>query len=155
MIVGSKYFWKKALEAAAKHVASGSFDGPLSPALCTVKLFKTNTNLDPDTVIGDLTEADFSGYAAVTPPVFLTKYQLPDGSWALQTDLIQFLQTAATITNTVFGWWLETSADGGQLLLAESFAEPQLMFAADQAIMLSIRVQMGDPDNKLGVGELG
>lgn len=153
-MVGTDYFWQKIAAAAAKHVLAGNFDGPLSPLLLTVRLLAAQYNITRNTVIADLLEATFTGYAAISPPTFLGVYQLPSGAWVVQTDALQFLQTGTGILNTVYGWSLETSADAGQLLLAEMFPTPVQMNAANVAINLSIPIQFGDPATPLGTGEL-
>lgn len=149
MLVTTDYFNKKALAAIAKHNASGAFDGPLSPTLLTVGLFKNNLVLTDKTVQADLTEADFTGYAPMASPTLLPVYQGPDGGYNLDSDVIQFLQTANTVTNTVFGYYVSTSADSGKLLFAELFDNSIDMNAADRAINMVFNVEIG-PASMLG-----
>jgi hypothetical protein len=154
LIVGTDYFWEKALAAASTKISSGAFAGPLAAADLTLRLFANNWPLNNKTTLADLIEATFDGYAAISPMVYLTEYQLPSFAWVLETQINQFLMTGSTTPNTIYGWSLETAHDSIQLLMCELFAAPIPMTAANQSINLALQVQMGDPANLLGMGRL-
>jgi hypothetical protein len=99
----------------------------------TVHLFQNDFTPTPDTVIADLTEATFSGYAAVVDPGWGAAFLNDDGNAQRLLNNAQFTQTAATITNTVYGYYV-TDAAGTGLWWAERFATPVLMDAASRAI---------------------
>lgn len=149
MLVASNYFNKKALGNLKQHTASGAFDAVLSPALLTVSLFQNNIGLTPDTVLSQLTVADFSGYADITPVVWGSIFQDGLGNYVQESALMQFLQTANTIVNTVYGYYVATSVDSGQLLISELFAAPVQMSGPDRAINLALRLLLG-PESVLG-----
>lgn len=154
MIVGTNYFWSKTLAAMADHTAAGNFDGPLSPTLLTLRLMSAPAVLSRNTVLTDLAEATFDGYAAVSPVVWLSTYQLATGAYVLQSQITQFLATGNVVLNTLYGWWIETSADSGKLLVAELFPAPIGEFGLGFSLNLTVPLQVGDPGNLLGVGEV-
>jgi len=104
-------------------------------------LFQNDVVIAAATELTDLEAADFSGYA----PVVMNDagdcagfVQGPDvggdGEWRLITDQQTFLQTAATISNEIYGAYLWDTV-GGRLLGAVRFEDaPLSMTAIDDAI---------------------
>lgn len=85
-----------------------------------VKLFKNDFTPSLDTVVGDMTEADYTGYLAVT----LTTWQAPfldvQGRGEIRAPHAFFAPAAPyTVQNTIYGYWIiDSTAD---LLLASRF----------------------------------
>jgi len=98
----------------AKVFSREQVDGTL-----TMKLFRNNYSVDKGTVLGDLTEANFTGYAAIdlTTPVTQPALDANDRSWILW-DLLTWTKAGAT-GNTIYGYWVENAL--GDLLWAETF----------------------------------
>jgi hypothetical protein len=84
-----------------------------------LKLFKSNTTPSETTVVGDLTEADFTGYSAIT---------LTGASWSISgTTPTQAAYAEQTFTSSadqsvqnVYGYYLVRATDG-DLVAAERF----------------------------------
>lgn len=109
-----------------------------------IRLFQNNLTVSPLTVLGDLTEADFSGYAAeaIAGGDWQTPAKImPDGSARqILGTVVTFDQTASTISNTVYGWyWV---ASDGTLELAGNFPTPLVMDAAGKFISLELAAQI-------------
>lgn len=85
-----------------------------------LRLYKTNVTPSETTVVGDLTEADFTGYAAITltGASWTTSGGDPaTGSYAEQT----FSSSADQTPQSVYGYYL-TRATDGDLVAAEKFS---------------------------------
>jgi len=91
-----------------------------SPENLVLKLFKNDVTPDESTVIGDLTEADFTGYSSQT---------LTGSSWSAASSGAtsyaeqSFTSSADQTAQTVYGWYLER-ATGGELVAADRFSSP-------------------------------
>lgn len=111
-------------------------------AMSTLQLFQNNVIPSPGMVIGDLTEATFTGYSAATITAFLATYLDPLGGASIQAPTQQF-QTASpfTVGNTIYGWYLLTA--GGVLVLAGTFAAPIAMAGNGDAIPLDVKLNFG------------
>src|SRR4051794_24675060 len=88
-----------------------------------VRLFKNNYTPIATTVVGDLTEANFSGYAAVTPSfgssaTVTSKGTITDGSSR------DFTHNGGATSNTVYGYYVTYESGGSTLLWAEKFDNP-------------------------------
>jgi hypothetical protein len=91
-----------------------------------IKLFKSNTVITPDTVLADLTEADYTGYVAQTVTAWGTPVLNGDGKAETIAPSHTFAPTSpTTVPNIVYGYWVEDTA--GNLLWAENFAEPKAL----------------------------
>jgi hypothetical protein len=113
-----------------------------------VRLFKNNFTPSPATILTDLVEADFDGYAPVAG------YQaanwtaspgiMPDGS-AIAFHiggLANFLDTGNVTPNTVYGMYITTDAAGIRLLGALAFDSPKVMDDAGKFINIDVALVM-------------
>ena len=82
-----------------------------------LRLFKSNTTPAETDTEGTYTEADFTGYAAITLTGASWTYSHPTISYAEQT----FTSSANGQSQTIYGYYL-TWATSGKLLIAERFA---------------------------------
>lgn len=115
--------------------------GVLNGAL--VGLFKSNTVLTPDTVLADLTEADFTGYAQSAAVTWGSPgYDVNKVPEVLGDMKVFNSGTPITITNVVYGYFVVDGA-GTTLLYAEKFATPASVINADQMLAVVPRVQGG------------
>lgn len=113
----------------------------LDPATLEVRLFKNDVDVDEDTVLADLEEADFSGYSAVAPEW--------NGPYEDQTDnLVDLLAgsatfaTGATVTtpNNVYGVMLVGGVGATEFLVgAARFPAVIGMTTPGQLIQTSVR----------------
>jgi hypothetical protein len=112
--------------------AAVAVDGPLDGA--KIHLFSGNTALTPGLVVGDLTEATFHGYAALSvtwgTPFFDPLTGLPTVTGGLST----FRSTSPFSGGQTINGWYITNTAGDTLLLARKFDLPVGVAAADQVI---------------------
>lgn len=110
-----------------------------------LKLYKAISQpLAPGTVLANLTEADFSGYAEKTITNFLAAYIDPAGGASIQSGTQQFQFVAPVgdpVVNTVLGFFLTTAA--GVLVLVGSFDGSVPMTADGDAIPLNVVLNFG------------
>lgn len=103
-----------------------------------LKLFQNDFTPDNDTVVGDLTEADFTGYSAATIAVTWIDGQVADfREQVLYPALPAFTQTATTVSNTVYGWYV-TDTGGTALKLVKRLDTPVLFDAVGTKLLLKI-----------------
>lgn len=103
----------------------------------TVRLFKNNYFPSKDSVIGDFTLADFTGYATSTAVTWGAPHVNADGNLEIQGGVKQFTATDGATPNTVYGYLLTTA--GGALIAAERFDVPVPVSAADDAVVVAPR----------------
>jgi hypothetical protein len=103
-------------------------------------LYNNNATPAGTSVIGDFIEATFTNYAA---------YTLTRGSWASAITsnfgggTVKAYSTYATQTwscgasgDTIYGYYVTT--DGGNLLWAESFSSPRVLFNTDTLLLTPV-----------------
>lgn len=107
-------------------------------AAVVMKLYQNDVTPTPLTVVGDLTEATFSGYAAVTALDYGSPYMNLDGYAEMDLPSQQFDHSAGATANNVYGMWIEKT--GGGLLYAARFdSAPLPMIDATNAIVVLSR----------------
>lgn len=136
MQVVTDYF----LKGCATNLKGTALDGVLKGA--KVGLFVNTPSLSQGTVIGDLTEPTFAGYAqqAVT---WSGPFQQPDLSWADQGGLYTFQATDDLTPTVVTGVFLVDSA-GTHLIAAELLAPPIALPSSAQALLVSPQIASGN-----------
>jgi len=106
-------------------------------------LFKNNVTISPATVVGDLTEADYTGYAAAVVDEDnwgISRVQ-PDGSIIrVQLVVFEFQPSGTTISNTVYGWYLTGS--GGFLVAAGNLPNPVLLDSTASLLDIELALTM-------------
>lgn len=97
----------------------------------TLKLFKTNVTVSASTVVGDLTEADFSGYSAKT---------LTRGSWTVtqvsskaSASYSDQTFTASSGSQTLYGYYIVDNS--GNLLWAENFTSSKTIDSSNPLVI--------------------
>lgn len=101
-------------------VAGGSFH---------LRLFKNDVTPDIETELGDLVEADYSGYAAKTlghPACDAAVDGDHKAWWRFPEET--FLHNGGGVSNGVYGWYL-TDHEDGQLFHARRFANAPIAMA--------------------------
>lgn len=121
-----------ALQLAMLEAAIG-VGGQLEDA--KLKLFTNSPILNRSTVVGDLTEADFSGYTDIDPYNFTSVFIDTDSVVKAIGPSAAFELTATTVTNTVTGWYITNTAGTG-LLLASYLPEPISLTSVGQGLLV-------------------
>jgi hypothetical protein len=103
-----------------------------APNYKTVHLFKNNATVDHNTVLADLTEADFSGYASITLSGG-TVQSLLDASRRAVTlwNMVSWTKSGAT-GNTIYGYYYKNNA--GDLTGVEKWDSPETMTTDGQVL---------------------
>jgi hypothetical protein len=109
---------------------------------CEVNLFQNDVTPTPATVLGDLTVATFSGYAAIVVAALLAAYLDPIGGASAQIGTVQFDHSGGAVANTIYGFWVETA--GGVLILAGRFDQAVPMNVLGDSIPLDIKFNFGN-----------
>ena len=100
-----------------------------------LRLYKNDIQPSPTTLIAAFTEADFTGYAAITIATWGAAFQNAIGNGQVIAPSQQFNQSGVGVTNNIYGYWYETAA--GVLLWSERFAAaPVPMDATGKALVL-------------------
>lgn len=107
----------------------------------TVQLFQNNIIVTADTLIGSLTEADYSGYAAATVTWHVASIS-DDGTTELVSDQLVFRPSGSAIQNTVYGYWVETSA--GSYQAVGNLPAGVFMGATTDELVIVLRWRVGD-----------
>jgi hypothetical protein len=116
--------------AALEELASAGnlFDGAI------VRLFQNDVTPDRDTVIGDLTAADFTGYADSAAVTWATPFLDSNGDAILPGDLKEFMAgSPVTVSNTIYGYAI-VNTGATVLLWAERFDAPVIVSTAGKTI---------------------
>lgn len=112
-------------------------------ANCVVSLFQENITPSKNSVKADYeaAECDFSGYTTKTVAAFNDPAIDGNNDAIMLSPQTTWTQTADTITNTVYGGWVENAA--GDLMFAFKFTTPRLMLAADNYLAVTLGVRNG------------
>lgn len=111
-----------------------------------VALFKNDYTPTIATVIGDLVEADYDGYAAVTNSGWLP------AAWATQGAAIQYMDTPAVfqptgsvVTNVIYGWYFYKTGTPNVYIMGERFSSPIPMGDTGDQIVVQGVYGIADP----------
>jgi len=82
-------------------------------AVSKMKLFQNNITPNQNTLLAELTEADFTGYVEATLTVWGDPYtDVINGGVSITAPSHQFVTTdPTTIPNTIYGYWIETAGE--------------------------------------------
>lgn len=112
----------------------------------SVHLFKNDLTPGPDVVPGDFTEADFTGYGADTVLFTGTTWDDDNQNAVLSFDSAHFQASGSIITNTIYGYWVETTAtELPGVLIWERFDPPIAIASAADAIDVVPLLKIGLP----------
>jgi hypothetical protein len=95
---------------------------------------------NPNSVPGDFTEADYTGYAAVTLTTMSANSQTGNSFESTSTTVAGFAPSGTAVTNSILGYWVES--DGGDLLAYEVFPAPIPMQTTLDSIQIVPRWQI-------------
>jgi hypothetical protein len=105
----------------------------------TVHLFQNDTQVDRNTVIGDLTEATYTGYAseAVT---WLAPSVADDGAIEVVGTVGEFRPTGSAVVNDIYGIMVKSGIVGTPMVFCARFDDAPLpMASALNAIVVTLR----------------
>jgi len=107
----------------------------------SLRLFKSDTDVTDATVVGDLTEADFAGYAAIT--LNSASWTTTPGSPSVATYAQQtFTRSSSGAQQLVYGYYVTTA--GGALRWLEKFDSAVIMELINDAIKITPRLTLRD-----------
>jgi hypothetical protein len=110
--------------------------------LCLYKAI--SAPLSPSTVIANLTEADYDGYARKALAAWNNPYLDPAGGASIQSGTQQFDFVAVPLTtNVVIGWYLLNAA--GDLVAVGNFDNPIAMTQNGDSIPVNVTLNYGAP----------
>lgn len=93
-----------------------------TPPALTLRIFKSDTTPDEDTVVGDLTEADFTGYAAEVLTRAGWDAAVTDVNGRATISYGSAISWTSTSSQTVYGIYL-TENSGNTLIFCERFTD--------------------------------
>lgn len=105
-----------------------------------MKLFKNDFTPNNSTVLGDFTEADFSGYASVSQEFGAAYTSGLYAEIAATTDAV-FTHNGGGTPNTIYGFYLVDVTDN-KLLCADRLASPITLSALDEYLQISMRLSL-------------
>jgi hypothetical protein len=130
------YFQRIGLRSASTALFTGSTSvfGTME-----VHLWKSTTAAPgPDSVVGDFTECDFTGYAPVTPAFPGPPYNLDSNAGiGVQGDADFMVSGPVLISNNVAGYYVLSAGLGG-LAFAEQFSAPVPMNNVGDLLSLDV-----------------
>lgn len=105
-------------------------------ALAVMHLAKAPPPSLKTTVLADLTavEADYTGYAAKTLTAWTGPFNTSLGGSSILSPLASFSPTGTTISNTIYGGWIESA--GGVLELIFTLSTPVGLGSATDVLSL-------------------
>jgi hypothetical protein len=111
--------------------SGGTIDG------CKMHLYDVNFAWSPDTTLGSIHEAGFTGYAASSLIIWGTAFLNSGGLPEVVGDVKTFTCTGIASTGIVYGYYLTSTAAG--LIGGEPFATPFTMSSTGAAIPIVTR----------------
>lgn len=114
----------------------------------TIKLFQNNVTLTPDMVVGDFTEADFSGYADAEVTSTGTAWDDENLNGVMSFTGVHFQGSTGAITNTIYGWYMIATVSGptpDELVQAVLFDTPIPINGSMDAIDFAPTFKLGQP----------
>lgn len=98
-----------------------------------IRLFKNNLTPGTGTVIGDFTEADFTGYAAISLSGFPASSIVSHAASSTGSQVTFTVGSSPTTTNNIYGWYVTNSA-GTKLYGCQRDANAPIAMAVAGAI---------------------
>jgi hypothetical protein len=107
-----------------------------------LKLFSNNFTPDHLTLLTDITQADFTGYAEVTLSAWGEAFRDGGSQPKIVHVSVQYTPTGSTVSNTIFGWYL-TNAAGTVLLMAKRLDTPVVLTDNSTALIVQPEYRYG------------
>lgn len=106
----------------------------------TIHLYKNDVEPSPTMIVGDFTEADFTGYVASGVVVWGATYTDPTDNAVTVGDVKQFTASGSAVQNLIYGYMAK---DGAALVMAERFPTPIPIAALGDAVVMVPRFTFG------------
>lgn len=107
-----------------------------------IHCYSNNYTPNATTVLSDLTESAFSGYASTATGGWTAPQLQQDGSWISSTNLIGlFTLSALTVTETIYGVYLTDTT--GALFAAYKLSNALVLNNIGDGLLLSTTLQVG------------
>ncbi len=151
MLIPTRAFWSAMLAALFQHVVAGNYSGPLYGAY--VMLFTNTPQLSPDSVLADLTETVYTGYARQAVGAVQAAYIGASGNPTQNAPLLQFQPTGTAVGEVIMGVALVSAAINGTLLAAEMLPDPLPMRKTTDNITVLVQLEL-DATNGIGTAEI-
>jgi len=141
MMILSSNFNSLLAAAAAAHVGSGGYSGPLYNL--QLALLSAQIQIGPQTPFSQMTEANFSGYVRATGVTWGNPIYQADGTASILSALETFIAQAQSnfVQNSIWGYALIDGA--GNVFLAEMFAQPVPIQAPGDGFGLVLALNFG------------
>lgn len=114
----------------------------LLPGL-TCRLFKNNYTPLQSSVVGDFTEADFTGYSAQALTGWGAAYINGGGDAETDNGAVLFHQTGTGTTNNVYGYFV-TDGSGSLVYAERNAAAPVAMDTTGKVYVVSPKLTLGN-----------
>lgn len=123
----------------------------LDPAEMSVGLFQQNIAVTDSLTLDQVTEAeaDFSGYAKVTPITLNVTNLNNANNWSKLADPCVFTHNGGATNNTIYGWFMQSGLS--TIVMAEPFVEPEVMAVDGDSIRVAPELQI-DASGNFGKG---
>lgn len=82
-----------------------------------VRCFKNDLIGNPTTTLAQITEADFSGYAAITVTPAVAESLTQDGAAETQVFDLNFSHSGGAVSNSLYGYYVTSDGGAGQQLM--------------------------------------
>ena len=138
MKVATKALVRLAVAAAKAHVASGNFSGPIYQPY--IGLYTAIANgPSPNSVMADLTPADYTGYARQQITAWTGPYDTQGFGSELVGPLMVFAPTDAVTPNVILGAFWADAPTAGSLLGLDPFDTPVALPDANASLLFVAR----------------
>lgn len=107
-----------------------------------LKLFKNNVAVTDATVLGDLTEANFSGYAAKDLSAIAAASINGSDQGERHSNANNFVHSGGGTANTIYGWYIviDDLAATPALILCENFPTPLVVAAVPNHVEFDLSI---------------
>ena len=124
-------------------MALAAFVGKASPQDLTLHLYTNNLVLKESTIVSDLVQPTFSGYASAIMSGPSWTVVVGDPTVATFPDMPFLCNAPPSAPQTVYGYFV-TRDGGSNLMWAEKFPIPQIISATGERIIVSPRLTARD-----------
>jgi hypothetical protein len=107
-----------------------------------LRMFQSDTPITRDTLLSELAEATWSGYAAVNlAGQWSAPYQQDPGRWQWAAPRVVYQHSGGLVDNTCYGLYVD---DGARLLWAVRFAVPVTFASGSPPLPTRVRADLGE-----------
>jgi len=148
--IGVKTMGPLAMQQEALRLLAATIDTAALGASIEIRLFQNDITITNETVLADLDEADYTGYAMQPAEGMGTAYDDAAGNVMVVYPSKVFQPSGTAVGNTVYGWYAvgETDSDWDNLLIcAQRFPDPLPMNGPADAAIVQPVIGFNQPVN--------